>query len=107
MSFVSGIISYTKDEEHLHKFEKHASNLKDYVFDDTEKVKDNNFYLLKHFAVHRKEDQNKRHILYDSDTNNYFVINGRIDNIRKLRKELKIEKNDLFVSDVDLFKNRL
>ena len=104
MSFVSGIISYTKDEEHLHKFEKHASNLKDYVFDDTETVKDNNFYLLKHFAVHRKEDQNKRHILYDSDTNNYFVINGRIDNIRKLRKELKIEKNDLFVSDVDLLR---
>ena len=53
--------------------------------------------------VHRKEDQNK-HILYDSDTNNYFVINGRIDNIRQLRKELKIESNDLFVSDVDLLR---
>ena len=80
--------------------------MKDYVFDDTEKVKEN-FYLLKHFAVHRKEDQNKRHILYDSDTNNYFVINGRIDNIRKLRKELKIETNDLFVSDVDLLRMAL
>ena len=102
MSFVSGIISYTKDEEHFHKFEKHASNLKDYVFDGIETVKDKNLYLLKHFVGHRKEDQNKRHILYDSDTNNYFVINGRIDNIRKLRKELKIEPNDLFVSDVDL-----
>ena len=45
MSFVSGIISYTKDEEHFHKFEKHASNLKDYVFDGIETVKDKNLYL--------------------------------------------------------------
>ena len=104
MSFISGIISYEKNEEHLHKFEKHASNLKNYVFDGTETVKDKNFYLLKHFVVHRKEDQNKKHILYDSDTNNYFVINGRIDNIRQLRKELKIESNDQFVSDVDLLR---
>ena len=54
--------------------------------------------------VHRTEDQNKKHILYDSDTNNYFVINGRIDNIRQLREELKIESNDKFVSDVDLLR---
>ena len=104
MSFVSGIISYKNNEEHLHKFEKHAGNLNNYVFDGTETVKDNEFYLLKHFVVHRKEDQNKKHILYDSDTNNYFVINGRIDNIRQLRKELKIESNDLFVSDVELLR---
>ena len=95
MSFVSGIISYKKDEEHLHKFEKCASNLNNYLFDGTETVKDNDLYLLKHFVVHRKEDQNKKHILYDSDTNNYFLINGRIDNIRQLRKELKIESNDV------------
>ena len=104
MSFVSGIISYKKNEEHLNEFEKHAGNLKNYVFDGTERVKDNDFYLLKHFVVHRTEDQNKKHILYDSDTNNYFVINGRIDNIRQLREELKIESNDKFVSDVDLLR---
>tara|TARA_B100002019_G_scaffold209719_1_gene182318 strand:+ start:36 stop:1904 length:1869 start_codon:yes stop_codon:yes gene_type:complete len=104
MSFVSGIISYKKNEEHLNKFEKYAGNLKNYVFDGTERVKDNDFYLLKHFVVHRTEDQNKKHILYDSDTNNYFVINGRIDNIRQLRGELKIESNDKFVSDVDLLR---
>jgi len=104
MSFVSGIISYKKNEEYLHKFEKHAGNLKNYVFDGTEREKDNDFYLLKHFVVHRKEDQNKKHILYDSDTNNYYIINGRIDNIRQLREELKIESNDKFVSDVDLLR---
>ena len=74
MSFVSGIISFKKNEENLQKFEKHAGNLKNYFFDGTERVKDNDFYLLKHFVVHRTEDQNKKHILYDSDTNNYFVI---------------------------------
>lgn len=104
MSFVSGIISYKKNEEHFHKFEKHASNLKDCVFDGIEKVKENDFYLLKHFVAHRKEDLNKKHILYDPDTNNYYVINGRIDNIRALRKELKIESNDVFISDVDLIR---
>ena len=104
MSFISGIINYKKDEEHLHKFEKYAGNLNSYVFDGTETVRDNDLYLLKHFVVHRKEDQNKKHILYDSDTNNYFVINGRIDNIRQLRKELNLESNDLFVSDVDLLR---
>ena len=104
MSFVSGIISFKKNEENLQKFEKHAGNLKNYFFDGTERVKDNDFYLLKHFVVHRTEDQNKKHILYDSDTNNYFVINGRIDNIRQLREELKIESNDKFVSDVDLLR---
>lgn len=104
MSFVSGIISYKKKEEHFHKFEKHASNLKDCVFDGIEKVKENDFYLLKHFVAHRKEDLNKKHILYDPDTNNYYVINGRIDNIRALRKELKIEPNDVFISDVDLIR---
>ena len=104
MSFVSGIISYKKKEEHFNKFEKHANNLKNYVFDGIEKVKENDFYLLKHFVAHRKEDHDKKHILYDPDTNNYFVINGRIDNIRTLRKELKIESNDVFVSDVDLLR---
>ena len=54
--------------------------------------------------VHRIEDQNKKHILFDLDTNNYFLINGRIDNIRQLRKELKIESNDQFVSDADLLR---
>ena len=54
MSFISGIISYEKNEEHLHKFEKHADNLKNYVFDGTETVKDNDFYLLKHFAGSQK-----------------------------------------------------
>ena len=104
MSFVSGIISYKKKEEHFIKFEKHANNLKNYVFDGIEKVKENDFYLLKHFVAHRKEDHNKKHILFDPDTNNYFVINGRIDNIRTLRKELKIKSNDVFVSDVDLLR---
>ena len=55
MSFISGIINYKKDEEHLHKFEKHAGNLNNYVFDGTETVKDNDLYLLKHFVVHRKK----------------------------------------------------
>ena len=104
MSFVSGIISYKNNEEHFHNFEKHAGNLKDYIFDGIEKVKENDFYLLKHFVAHRKEDLKKKHILYDPDTNNYFVINGRIDNIRALRKELKIESNEMFVSDVDLLR---
>ena len=104
MSFISGIISYEKNEEHLHKFEKNADNLKNYVFDGTETVKDSGICLLKHFMVHRIEDQNKKHILFDLDTNNYFLINGRIDNIRQLRKELKIESNDQFVSDADLLR---
>ena len=59
MSFISGIISYEKNEEHLHKFKKNADILKNYVFDGTETVKDNDIFLLKHFMVHRTEDQNK------------------------------------------------
>ena len=89
MSFISGIISHNKNEEYHHNFEKHVQNLKNLSFDGDEKVKDDAFYLHKHYVVHRKEDQNKKHILYDSDTCNYFVINGRIDNIRAIKERVK------------------